>query len=640
MKITKLHLSLAFTLVSLPLIANGAPAENNDYYTGYEGLVLGEKSPRSATDAITEQATQQPGDIYRGTVFGAEQKDYHGDVLGNRPRAKSKLVYDTSLIRAIKINDADRVRTLLYAHVSVNEKNYAGITPMTVAGEKGNMDIIRLLVENGKANLNEKSSYGVTPLIAAAAAGQSQAGTYLLQHGADPLAKDDLGKTALIYASNFDDPKTLTDLIAQDKTSVNVPDNAGNTALIYSAQRGYINNVKLLVSGGADVNFRNPSSGLSALSAAVAEGHLPVVKYLIKNAKADVNVADLSGRTPIFYAVENDRTEILRFLLANGANANAKDKAGVSALMRASAKNRQECQKILLKQKGIEVNAKDNLGRSVVTYSAYAPELEPIKELVGAKADINAADNQGNTPLMNAIKAKNDRTAVYLIQQGALLTAVNQAGDTAFTLTPQFLPNSATSRVLGVKQVSVEQQALQVEAEKLAALQELEAQLASDEQTVSQLQADKAAEISQQVAAQEAEVRAKVAQEYQAQTAALENDPEIQRLQQQLEAAKAKKAAALQAEMDQRVDEQMGRATAKTQQVAAQAEQTQTAAKQQVNKAKTQAQKKAANTQNRARQKQTAVKKQAAKTAGAVKGEYIPKATVAPKEVSMAEALN
>ena len=170
--------SLLFACTLLFGVANAAQQDTN--YTGYEGVVLGEKNARSATDAITEQATQDLGDIYRGTVFGAEQKTYEGKKLGDQQRATKKYVYDTSLIRAIKISDEDRVRTLMYIHVDVNEKNYAGITPLTVAAEKGNMEIIKMLVEMGKARVNDKSSYGVTPLIAAAAAGQGAAVDYLI----------------------------------------------------------------------------------------------------------------------------------------------------------------------------------------------------------------------------------------------------------------------------------------------------------------------------------------------------------------------------------------------------------------------------------------------------------------------------
>ncbi|HJD20011.1 MAG TPA: ankyrin repeat domain-containing protein, partial [Candidatus Avelusimicrobium excrementipullorum] len=159
----------------------------------YRGNVLGERVP-----AIEGQEVQ--GTIYRGTVFGENKQGYASDTPGTRELAKTKYVYDTSLVRAIKTGDADRVRTLIYANVDVNERNYAGITPLTVAAEKGNMDIIKLLVEEGSASVNLNSSYGVTPLIAAAAAGQREAVDYLLQNGADPTAKDDLGKTALLHA--------------------------------------------------------------------------------------------------------------------------------------------------------------------------------------------------------------------------------------------------------------------------------------------------------------------------------------------------------------------------------------------------------------------------------------------------------
>lgn len=346
----KLGFIFVFTLAVSPLCAQNAQSQD-DYYTGYEGVVLGERAPRSATDAIAEQATQVPGDIYRGTLFGAEQKKYEGDTLGNRPRATTKYVYDTSLVRAIKISDTDRVRTLMYANVNVNEKNYAGITPLTIAAEKGNMEIIKMLVEDGKAVVNDPSSYGVTPLIAAAAAGNDKVVEYLIAQGADVTAKDDLGKTALIYAIGFDNPTLISSLIKLDNKAVNLPDNSGNTPLIYAAQKGLVNNIKLLLANGAKVDYRNPATGLCALSAAAAEDQSAAIRLLVRTGKADVNLPDLSGRTPIFYAVEQDKADALRTLISLGADVNAQDNNGVTPLMRASAKNRQDCVNILLKQK-------------------------------------------------------------------------------------------------------------------------------------------------------------------------------------------------------------------------------------------------------------------------------------------------
>lgn len=558
----KIGFVFVFALAALPLCAQTAQ-NTNDSYTGYEGLVLGERTPRSATDTIADQATQVPGDIYRGTLFGAEQKKYEGDTLGNRPRPTTKFVYDTSLVRAIKISDADRVRTLMYANVDVNEKNYAGITPLTIAAEKGNMEIIKMLVEDGNALVNEASSYGVTPLIAAAAAGNDEVVAYLVGQGANVSAKDDWGKTALIYAATLDNPKLVSSVIKLDKTAVNLPDNLGNTALIYAAQKGLLDNMKILLANGANANYRNPATGISAISAAAAEGNSAAIRMLVRTGKADVNISDLSGRTPIFYAVEQNQEDALRTLLSLGADVNAQDNNGVSVLMRASAKNRQDCVNILLRQKGINPNLKDFQDRTALIYSVYADELAPTQALLKAGADLNVRDSSQNTPLMSAIKAKNDRAALFFIQQGAELTAVNSSGENAFMLTDEYLPNSMTANVLKVKKAESYQDALQLQAQKLAEVRTLEQQLAQEEARVKELQEQQAAKAQQEAQAKEAALRAQLEAEYQEKAAqAMQNDPELIRLQQQLDAAKAQRQAAMQEEIDRKVEEQLNKTDA------------------------------------------------------------------------------
>lgn len=642
----KLGFIFVFTLAVSPLCAQNAQSQD-DYYTGYEGVVFGERTPRSATDAIAEQATQVPGDIYRGTVFGAEQKKYEGDTLGNRPRATTKYVYDTSLVRAVKISDVDRVRTLMYANVNVNEKNYAGITPLTIAAEKGNMEIIKMIVEDGKAVINDPSSYGVTPLIAAAAAGNDKVVEYLIAQGADVTAKDDLGKTALIYAIGFDNPKLISSLIKLDNKAVNLPDNSGNTPLIYAAQKGLVNNIKLLLANGAKVDYRNPATGLSALSAAAAEDQSAAIRLLVRTGKADVNLADLSGRTPIFYAVEQNKADALRTLISLGADVNAQDNNGVTPLMRASAKNRQDCVNILLKQKNINTNLKDFQGRTAITYSVYAEEVAPAQALLKAGADINTRDSASNTPLMGAVKAKNDRMALFLIQQGADLTAANTAGENVFTLTDEYLPQSMTANVLGVKKAEAYQQALQIQAQKLADVRTLEQQLADEEAVVQQLQDEAEAQARAEAEAEAAALRAQIEQEYQAKVAEqMQNDPELVRLQQQLEAAKAQKEAALQEEIDRQVAAKLGKDVPAAPSVLAEEA---AAAQAQAEAAKQQAVKKAAEVKAKAKtsaaqkraaaaKKKTAVKASAKKTTAAAK-QTVQAATAVPQEINMADVL-
>ena len=196
----------------------------------------------------------------------------------------------------------------------------------------------------------------------------------------------------------------------------------------------------------------------------------------------------MAGRTPIFYAVEQNQEDALRTLLLLGADPNAQDNQGVTALMRASAKGRQNCVDVLLRQKNIKVNTKDFQDRTALTYSVYADELGPAQALVKAGADINGRDKSGNTALMSAVKAKNDRMALFFIQQGADLTPANNSGENVFSLTEEYLPQSSTAKVLSVKKASLYEEALQLQAQKQAEVEQLEQQLAAEEELVKQLQ--------------------------------------------------------------------------------------------------------------------------------------------------------
>ncbi len=476
----KTSLLLALTFVAVPLIA-----QQYDYFgSAEESESLAERNARRARLAaqVAEQQKQAGDDIYRGKVFGAEQQTYESTTLGQRTPAKTKYVYDTSLIRAIKMGDEDRVRTLIYANVDVNERNYANITPLTMAAEKGNLTIVKYLVE-AKANVNASSPYGVTPLLAAASQGNTEVVEYLLAHGANASVKDDTGKTPLLYAANFDNEKLITALAKASPAAVNIPDAAGNTPLIYAAQKGNNRNVKALLANNANPNYRNPDTGIGALAVAAAEGHEDVIHSLAKY-KADLNLPDLQGRAPLAYAAETGKDGTVRALLADGANPNIQDIHGVTPLMRCSAKGNSGCASALLRQPDINVETKDTQGKTALIYTAYAPTADVTAQLLKKKANINATDNAGNTALSTALVLQNETVANYLIEQGADTYRAN-----ALAVAREYMPTSATTQKIAGETDRAYQKALQQEAASLAQVRELEAQLIQDEARVEQLRA-------------------------------------------------------------------------------------------------------------------------------------------------------
>lgn len=474
-----------FVLTSFAVLPTAALASDDIY----SGVTLGENSAQLSTAATDPYRNTTEN---HGTVLGSQKNVYTGKVLGTKAQYKKKNLYDTSLTHALKAEDEDRVRMLTYTSgIDVNQRNYAGLTPLAIASEKGPLSVVKMLVRKG-ADVNMRSSYGITPLITATAAQQVDIAKYLISQGADATLEDEFGRSPLIYAMDFDNPQMVAVLSKKNKGAANSVDASFNTPLLYSVKKGHLQNVKTLLSNGANADYRNPKTGLFPLAVAAAENYPDIIKALVKTGKANPDLTDFSGRTPLFFAIENGNTDSVKTLLDVGANVNAQDIVGVTPLMRAVAKGNQDIVNLLLKQKKILPNLQDAQGRTALMYSAYAPNTLGAQALLAKGSEIDVDDDLGNTALLNAIQAQNDDMALFFIQQDADLAHINHQGQDAWTLAVAFMPDSKTTAEL--KKLNLnnprQRQAIQ-EAYNAQKVQRLEKELAADDaaaQTVQQKQ--------------------------------------------------------------------------------------------------------------------------------------------------------
>jgi ankyrin repeat protein len=93
---------------------------------------------------------------------------------------------------------------------------------------------------------------------------------------------------------------------------------------------------------------------------AVKEGNLKKVIDLLENG-ADVNAKNNDGYTALMTASREGHKEIVELLIKNGADVNVKNNDGGTALMYASSKGHKEIVELLIKN-GADVNAKNNNG--------------------------------------------------------------------------------------------------------------------------------------------------------------------------------------------------------------------------------------------------------------------------------------
>lgn len=236
---------------------------------------------------------------------------------------------------------ADAVRILLEAGADPNARNQQEATPLIYAA--WNFAKTQLLVDKG-AQVNVAAKNGVTPLmIAASALGNSRSTDYLLAHGANAKALDTLGGDALIRAGWMSDPQSVTLLLAQGANAHNA-DRAGLTALQMAPTFADCERVTLLLKAGADVNSFNTFGGkvkngpiglvhLTPLMLAAPHSDAETIGTLLK-AGARVNDADIRKMNPLMLAIATDQAKpaTVRQLIAAGADVNAKDQNGESAL--------------------------------------------------------------------------------------------------------------------------------------------------------------------------------------------------------------------------------------------------------------------------------------------------------------------
>jgi ankyrin repeat protein len=243
--------------------------------------------------------------------------------------------------------------TLLLDHgAPVDIRDGHAMTPLMQASMWGREEVVRLLLSRG-ANVNAREAGDWTPLHRAVSGGLAKPNPavvkHLLEHGADPRAKDDQGNTPLMFAVSQNDPEIVRMLLDRGAdprirnssgnsplwAAIIVPDAAqrenANTNFIAAGDH-YAEIVELLLDHGADANLISRDQGAPLHQAARAGGVELTRVLLAHGARAEIQ-GDDRGTTPLMLAAENAHPEIVKLLLAAGANANHRDTNGYTSLM-------------------------------------------------------------------------------------------------------------------------------------------------------------------------------------------------------------------------------------------------------------------------------------------------------------------
>ena len=191
--------------------------------------------------------------------------------------------------------------------------------------------------------------------------------------------------------------------------------------------------VKYLVYLGADVNTK--LYGKSVLSKAIEKGAgVEVVEFLrekgaIKWVISKEEALEVSkGFWSLVVSVDK-----VKSLLKKGADLEAKDKDGQTALFRAAINGQLDVVKCLVEH-GADLEAKDGDGQTALIKAAFGGKLDVVEYLAQNGADLEASDKYGQTALMKAASWGNLDVVKCLVEHGADVEGKDKNGWTALDI--------------------------------------------------------------------------------------------------------------------------------------------------------------------------------------------------------------
>ena len=263
----------------------------------------------------------------------------------------------------------------------------------------------------------------------------------ILNQAGSANSKDERGLTPLMYAATAGSADAMK-LLIDKGADVNARNAFGSTAMMWSVTD--LKKVRLLVDHGADVNIASKAGHTALLLAAMSDNSAEIVRLLIAKG-ADLKAVDSLKKTALIAASEGNDTGTIEMLIDAGLGVNAADILGFTPLMNAAGNNNLTAVKMLL-AKGANVNAISLAGGNTVKAgtialgkftplllaSVYGP-VDLVKTLLAAGADVNAKDVRGMTPLMLAVATdrQNGEIIRALLDKGADVNVKSEAGETA-----------------------------------------------------------------------------------------------------------------------------------------------------------------------------------------------------------------
>lgn len=234
----------------------------------------------------------------------------------------------TALIEAIDRQDPGMARVLLEWGADPAAVDEGGGSVLYHAIREGEVSVVKEVLDRGVRGF-EKTPAGGSLFAYSVAEGRTASARLLLDSGASPKARCEHGRPVSFYASEREVDWLLAELLAGG-ADVNAKDGLGETVVHAAVRSGASRYLPLLWSHGADANATN-RHGVAPMHLAIAGGELEMVGSL-HDRGAELGMPHPEEGAPVMMALEREDVDMLGQLLELGADVESRAKDGRRAV--------------------------------------------------------------------------------------------------------------------------------------------------------------------------------------------------------------------------------------------------------------------------------------------------------------------
>jgi len=361
----------------------------------------------------------------------------------------------TALAWAIHLGERRMAEALLDSGANVNTADEYGETPVTLAAANGDAGLVQRLVAAG-GDVRAARWNGETAVMIAAGAGSLDAVRQLVLHGAEVNAPEPRGgQTALMWAAAEGHSDVVAGLVEMG-ANVDAASKAGFTPLVFAVIKDDVASIRTLLMAGANPNVAL-LSGARPIIVAMQYRHTAAALMLLEGG-ADINGRDRGGNTMLHLAAQAGDMNLVRALLAKRADPNARTpksmapaarggggfgRGGVAGeqtpLLMAARADHEDVMRALVAA-GADPTLRAQDGTSVLMAAAAGARLETFRYAYEIDPNVDLVTTTGNTPMHVAV-GMNGRTQPevceviqFLADHRAKLDEMNGAGRTPIAI--------------------------------------------------------------------------------------------------------------------------------------------------------------------------------------------------------------